>query len=302
MQASKMGSQFESKLKPKLKSKLQSNCLELRIPADDVTEQAFETLTGSLCATGTAEETNADTTFTERLAWFDIDNNEKQLRAEISAAALLQGAEPGHITLHTLQQQDWETAWQKDWQAIAVGQKLWVRPSFCAAPTDGRIDIVLDPGMAFGTGTHPTTQLCLTAIERICVRKAPATLLDMGAGSGLLAIAALKLGIGSALAIDMEQDSVDACMANAAINGVTLEAYLDDTPPNQPFDLVVANILAAPLVGMAKELSACVGNRLILSGLLSEQVDDVAAAYIVAGLSESRRDTQGEWASVEFCR
>lgn len=122
----------------------------------------------------------------------------------------------------------------------------------------------------------------------------------MGAGSGLLAIAALKLGAASALAIDMEQDSVDACSANADINGVRLEAKLDDTPPSQQFDLVVANILAAPLVWMAKELAACVGGRLILSGLLSEQVDDVAAAYIAEGLVEVRRDSQGEWASVEL--
>jgi len=279
-----------------------SKCLELRVPADAMTEQAFETLTASLDALGAAEETNADTTFTERVAWFQISANEKQLRAQISAAALLQGAAPEHITLHTLQQQDWETAWQKDWQAIPVGQNLWVRPSFCAASTDGRIDIVLDPGMAFGTGTHPTTQLCLEAIERVCSNTPPSTLLDMGAGSGLLAIAALKLGVGSALAIDMEQDSVDACLANAAINGIRLDARLNDTPPNQTFDLVVANILAAPLVWMAKELSACVGHRLILSGLLSEQVDDVAAAYIAAGLTEARRDTQGEWASVELCR
>jgi len=281
-------------------SKLESSCLELRIPADDMTEQAFETLSASLNAIGTAEETLADTGVTEHLAWFHISGNEKQLRAEICAAALLQGAASDHIILHTLQQQDWETAWQKDWQAIPVGQNLWVRPSFCAAPVDGRIDIVLDPGMAFGTGTHPTTQLCLEAIERVCAEKAPATLLDMGAGSGLLAIAALKLGTGSALAIDMEQDSVEACIANAATNGVTLGVHLSDTPPNQTFDLVVANILAAPLVWMAKELSACVGNHLILSGLLAEQVDDVAAAYIAEGLTESRRDTQGEWGSVEF--
>jgi len=277
-----------------------SKCLELRIPAADMTEQAFETLLNQLNAIGAAEETNADTDFTERVGWFQISDNEQQLRAAISAAALSQGAASDHIMLHTLQQQDWETAWQKDWQAMPVGQSLWVRPSFCAAPVDGRIDIVLDPGMAFGTGTHPTTQLCLAAVERVCTEKPPTTLLDMGAGSGLLAIAALKLGAGSALAIDMEQDSVDACIANAEINGVRLAVRLDDTPPSQSFDLVVANILAAPLVWMAKELAACVSDRLILSGLLIEQVDDVAAAYIKQGLSEIRRDTQGEWASVEL--
>jgi len=277
-----------------------SKCLELRIPVQALCEEAFDALATGLHAIGQAEETDVDLAFTERVAWFNIDDQEQPLSARIIAAAMLQGVTAGDIVLITLQQRDWETAWQKDWQAIPVGQNLWVRPSFCATPTDGRIDIVLDPGMAFGTGTHPTTQLCLEAVERVCNENPPATLLDMGAGSGLLAIAALKLGAVSALAIDMEQDSVDACIANADINGVSLEVQLGDTPPLQQFDLVVANILAAPLVWMAKELASCVTGRLILSGLLAEQVDDIAAAYIKQGLSEIRRDRQGEWASVEL--
>jgi len=279
-----------------------SKCLELRIPEADITEEVFESLTNELGALGLAEETDVDSAFTERVGWFVIDNNETDLRQQISAAALTQGVISENIMLTTLEQQNWETAWQKDWQAIPVGNNLWVRPSFCDEPTDGRIDIVLDPGMAFGTGTHPTTQLCLEAIERFCTEKSPATLLDMGAGSGLLAITALKLGMGSALAIDMEEDSVQACHTNAAINGVHLDVTLDDSPPHQTFDLVVANILAAPLVWGGKDLSATVGVHLILSGLLSAQADDVAATYIAEGLTEVRRDHQGEWASVELKR
>ncbi|MDQ6981557.1 MAG: 50S ribosomal protein L11 methyltransferase [Mariprofundus sp.] len=279
-----------------------SKCLELRIPAVDVTEKVFESLTCGLGAVGLAEETDVDSAFTERVGWFVIDNNEADLRQQISIAALAQGLVSDSMTLNTLEQQNWETAWQKDWQTIPVGKNLWVRPSFCDAPTDGRIDIVLDPGMAFGTGTHPTTQLCLEAIERFCTEHSPATLLDMGAGSGLLAITALKLGVDSALAVDMEKDSVQACHTNAAINGVHLDVKLDDSPPHQTFDLVVANILAAPLVWMAKELAATVGDQLILSGLLGTQVDDVTAAYVAEGLTEVRRDSQGEWASVELKR
>jgi ribosomal protein L11 methyltransferase len=124
----------------------------------------------------------------------------------------------------------------------------------------------------------------------------------MGAGSGILAITALKLGAGSALAIDMEEKSVETCQTNAAINGVKLSTKLDDTPPSQAFDLVVANILAAPLVWMAKELTACVGCHLVLSGLLTTQVGDVVSAYIAEGLTETRRDSQNEWASVELKR
>ncbi|MDQ6970822.1 MAG: 50S ribosomal protein L11 methyltransferase [Mariprofundus sp.] len=274
--------------------------LELRLPVTLIDESAFEQLVESLQTLGIAMETDADSGQSSHLAWFAIEADEIEKRAQIMEALAELNIDPECVTLLLLENEGWETAWQKDWHAMPVGERLWIRPSFCQPPTDDRIDVVLDPGMAFGTGTHPTTQLCLEAIERVCTENPPASLLDMGAGSGLLAIAALKLGAGTALAIDMEAESVAACKVNAAINAVHLEALLDDTPPDQGFDLVVANILAAPLVWMAKELVACVGKRLILSGLLTTQVDDVAAAYIAAGLNEVRRDTQGEWASVEF--
>ena len=281
--------------------------LELRISATLMDETAFSDLVESLQTLGLALETDADSGQSSHVAWFDVEGNEAESaeakkRDQMMLALTQIGITSDEVILTILENEGWETAWQKDWHAMPVGQRLWVRPSFCAPPSDGRMDVVLDPGMAFGTGTHPTTQLCLEAIERVCVEKSPATLLDMGAGSGLLAIAALKLGAGAALAIDMEQESVEACTANAAINGVHLEVYLDDTPPSEQFDVVVANILAAPLVWMAKELAACVGGHLILSGLLITQVDDVLAAYIAEGLTEMRRDSQGEWASVELLR
>jgi len=284
--------------------------LELRLPATTMDETAFEQLTESLQTLGIALETDADSGQSSHVAWFAIDANsaagcdanEAEKRQQINAALRSLDVDCALVALTLLENEGWETAWQKDWHAMPVGDRLWIRPSFREPPADDRIDVVLDPGMAFGTGTHPTTRLCLEAVERVCTTTPLATLLDMGAGSGLLAIAALKLGAASALAIDMEEESVEACQTNAAINGVSLQALLDDTPPEDQFDLVVANILAAPLVWMAKELAACVGNRLILSGLLITQVDDVAAAYLAEGLTEVRRDTQGEWASVEFLR
>jgi len=281
-------------------------CLELRMRATAMAEEAFTQLAEALQSLGMATETDADSGACEYIAWFgmevDGEADEARRRAQLTAAMLLAGLEAADFTLATLEQHGWETAWQKDWKAMPVGERLWVRPSFCEGPVDGRLDIVLDPGMAFGTGTHPTTRLCLEAVERICLRQPPATLLDMGAGSGLLAIAALKLGAASALAVDMEQDSVDACHANADINAVALDVLLADTPPQQQFDLVVANILAAPLVWMATELSACVADHLILSGLLTTQVDDVCSAYTAEGLVEVRRDSLEEWASVELVR
>lgn len=277
-------------------------CLELKISDQSLSEEAFELLCNALNAAGTAEETDVDSRATDRIAWFTIDENEPSIREAIEAAVAKLGLNQSSYRLNSLEQQDWETAWQRDWHGMPIGTNLWVRPSFCEAAPGDKTDIVLDPGMAFGTGTHPTTQLCLEAVERICKENRPQNLLDMGAGSGILAIAALKLGSGPALAIDMEEESVEACLTNAAINSVTLEARLDDTPPTAQFDLVVANILAAPLVWMAKELAACVSNRLVLSGLLIEHVDDVSAAYQANGLTEVRRDTQGDWASVELIR
>jgi len=279
-----------------------SKCLELKVSADKIDSEAFQTWAESHSAQGIAEETDIDSALTEHIAWFECGDDEQASKKAVLKAVAETGIPEEQFTLNTLEQQDWETAWQKDWHGMPIGQNLWVRPSFCDKSTEGRTDIVLDPGMAFGTGTHPTTQLCLEAVERICADHPPATLLDMGAGSGILAIAALKLGAGSALTIDMEEESVEACLSNAAINGVTLESKLDDTPPKQQFDLVVANILAAPLVWMAKELAPCVKTSLVLSGLLIEHVDDVAAAYIAEGLREVRRDTQGDWASVELTR
>ncbi len=276
--------------------------LELRIPAECMDETAFQQLAESMETLGTAMETDVDSAQSTHIAWFEADAHEAEKRRLIIDELMHNGIAAGQVSLTTLASTDWETAWQKDWKAIEVGKTLWLRPSFCAAPGNGRIDIILDPGMAFGTGAHPTTQLCLEAVERLCLEKPPASFLDMGAGSGILAIAALKLGAGSALAIDMEEDSIAACRANAAINGVGLDVRLNDAPPAQAYDLVAANILAGPLIEMAQPLAQCTGQRLILSGLLIAQVDEASAAYIAEGLTEVRRDYQGEWAAVEFKR
>jgi ribosomal protein L11 methyltransferase len=276
-------------------------CLELRLNARDIAGEAFEHMALRLDALGSAEETDADSGARTYVAWFPVEADGEAQRARITAAAADLGAAPDDMAL-TLLGDDWETAWQKDWQGKAVGGRLWVRPSFREPATDGRIDIVLDPGMAFGTGQHATTCLCLTAIERACAGQLPASLLDMGAGSGLLAIAAGKLGVRHLLAIDNDPIAVEAAAVNAGINGVALESRLGDTPPDDVFELVVANILAGPLIAMAPGLAACTGRRLILSGLLVTQVDEVRAAYEAEGLAVDRVDTEGEWASIELVR
>ncbi len=281
-----------------------SKYLELKVPATAMPEADFERITEALQATGTSLETDADSSEETRIAWFECgesDTDERVLRARIGAAVQLAGTSESAISLSVLSD-DWETAWQKEWKAMPIGKQLCVRPSFCEPLEDSRVDIVLDPGMAFGTGQHATTQLCLEAIERYCENHLPQSLLDMGAGSGLLAIAAGKLGAQGIVAIDNDPISVEASRVNAELNGVTLVSQLNDTPPNDLFELVVANILAGPLIEMAKGLAGCTRDRLILSGLLETQIESVAKAYEDIGMKRLRADVKGEWASLEFSK
>jgi ribosomal protein L11 methyltransferase len=158
--------------------------------------------------------------------------------------------------------------------------------------------VVLDPGMAFGTGTHPTTALCLGAVDEFLLARPGASLLDVGTGSGLLAIAARKLGAGRVAATDDDPTAVEVARQNAARNRADVE--VGGAPLSEvrgPFDLVVANILASTLVDLAPALSRQVapGGQLLLAGLLEGQAEEVRRAFIATGLAamEERRD--GEW-------
>jgi len=282
----------------------QQPCLELRIAVHAIDESAFAALTEQFNAIGSGEESDVQTSQSVYIAWFNLDKESAQ-RTHIITAALLLGVNEADISLQLLDD-SWETAWQKNWQAQAIGERLCIRPSFCPALPDRDVDIVLEPGMAFGTGTHPTTRLCLEAIEQYCLNSPPNSVLDMGAGSGLLAIAAIKLGAQGVLAIDYDADSVAACHSNALINHVTLAAELGDTPPAQTFELVVANILAGPLLQMAEGLAACTGKTLILSGLLLTQQASICEAYQAHGLRLVQQWQQSEygddWIALAFER
>ena len=275
--------------------------LELRIPGELIDSDSFEAFAENLHAMGTSEETDVDADSITRIAWFPLADDLQQQRASIVSGALLLGIKAEHILL-TMLDDDWATAWQKHWTGLPVGQRLWVRPSFCDKPSDDRIDIVLDPGQAFGTGTHATTRLCLESIENYCTRQTPQSVLDMGSGSGLLAIAAGKLGAHGIVAVDYDPLSVEASTVNAKINHVSLTAILGDTPPQNTFELLIANILAEPLIQMAEALAATVSQQLILSGLLQTQVDSIIQAYQAQGLTHLQTRICEEWAAVEFVR
>jgi ribosomal protein L11 methyltransferase len=175
----------------------------------------------------------------------------------------------------------WEREWLKDFSAMRFGERLWICPSGSDVDEDEAVVVHLDPGLAFGTGTHPTTALCLEWLDGIDLTGK--TLLDYGCGSGILAIAALKLGASSATAMDIDPQAVLATRQNAAYNSVAENLFVTGSPDeiDGKFDVVVANILAGPLVQFADSITSTLASRgmLALSGVLCEQAYEVTAAY-----------------------
>lgn len=198
------------------------------------------------------------------------------LRAAAADAGL--GEVPAH-SLESVPEADWVRASQAQFEPIRVSGRLWIVPSWHAPPDPGAINIALDPGLAFGTGSHPTTRLCLRWLERNV--RPGALVLDYGCGSGILAIAAMKLGARAAVGVDVDPAAVAAARANASANGVAARFVGSDAPLDVAADLVVANILANPLKILAPVLAAhCrAGGRVVLAGILERQDAEVAAAY-----------------------
>ncbi|MDX1517760.1 MAG: 50S ribosomal protein L11 methyltransferase [Woeseiaceae bacterium] len=204
----------------------------------------------------------------------DLDAVAEDLRRTLAVDAL-----PRH-RIDTLTDRAWEREWLKDAVPMRFGDRLWVCPGESKAPPGAAV-VRLDPGLAFGTGTHATTALVLEWLERLDLHGR--TLLDYGCGSGVLAIAALTLGCRRATAMDIDAQAVTATRANAAANGVLdrLEVVGDDASIVGTFDVLVANILAEPLVTLAESLSLRLssGGELALSGILSGQVNKIRLAY-----------------------
>jgi len=211
-------------------------------------------------------------------ALFDDD---RDVVAILRRAAGCIGLEPlPAYRIETLADNDWVRLTQSQFEPIRISQRMWIVPTWHTPKDTGAINIVLDPGLAFGTGSHPTTRLCLCWLDGHI--KGGESVLDYGCGSGILAIAALKLGAAHAVGVDVDSQAVSASRDNAAANKVeNAQFYLPDDAPKGSYDLVVANILTNPLRMLAPLLASATrqGGQIVLSGILEEQAQDVMKIY-----------------------
>ena len=198
-----------------------------------------------------------------------------QPEALVAYAARAAGIPAPAFKLETIADRDWVRASQAQFAPLEVGERLWIGASWHRPPA-GRIAIRIDPGLAFGTGSHPSTRLALAFLEKTI--QGGERVLDYGCGSGILAIAAAKLGARQVDAVDLDPGAVETARANALANAVALTAALPDALPVADYDVVVANILAQPLIELAP-LLAQQGARVALSGILEAQAAEVAQAY-----------------------
>ncbi len=207
-----------------------------------------------------------------------VDARADPVRLVREAAALAGLAAVPAFRLGALGDEDWVRKSQAQFAATEIGARLWIGPTW-HEPPPGRIAVRVDPGLAFGTGTHPTTKLVLNFLERNV--KGGARVLDYGCGSGILAIAAAKLGAARVDAVDVDPQAVETATANARANGVALRAALPEALPAALYDIVVSNILAQPLIVLAPLLAARAApqGRIALAGILESQAAEVIASY-----------------------
>lgn len=245
-------------------------------------------------------------------AYFPDDGQVEKIKHQLETAL-------GHMRMmypmpepvyNIVDEEDWAEAWKAHYHPVRIGRNILIRPAWIEIePQDTDIVISLDPGMAFGTGTHPTTQLCLEALEDLAPNTK--TVLDLGCGSGILSIAAAKLGAESIFAVDIDPIAVKATKENAVENNVgefitaetgSLEEVL---ATNQQFELVVVNILAKIILKMCEDQlgnTVTSGGKAIFSGIIESQVDDVQAALIKTGLKPVAQRQQGDWILIEAIR
>ena len=231
-------------------------------------------------------------------ATFDEDSDPEELGQRLLARL------PPHlastVTHGSFQDRDWQQAYRQHFKPLQCAPKLWIVPTWSNPPDPDATIVRLDPGLAFGTGSHPTTALCLAWLAEQDLQNLK--LIDYGCGSGILAIAAIKLGADHVLAVDIDEQALTACKSNMEVNAVTngqIEVCLPAAAAETAVDLLMANILAGPLVDLASQFAKLVnpGGKIVLSGILVSQLNDIQSAYSEFFALEPARQS-GDWACI----
>jgi len=214
------------------------------------------------------------------IALYQADANSREIEGVLSKLPVWQDVRSSHWEV--LEDKDWVRAWMDNYHPMQFGESLWICPTNAEPPNPDAINIMLDPGLAFGSGTHPTTALCLEYLEKKV--QGGEEIVDFGCGSGILAIAAVKLGATKAIGTDHDPQAVIASRDNAERNGVSenqFPVFHSDDFHTQPCDGVVANILAETLKHLSTEISELIrpGGWIAMSGILESQIDSVKTAY-----------------------
>jgi len=227
------------------------------------------------------------------------------LEAEIAARAL----EPFPISGKFVREyaaEEWAESWKKHFKPMDIGERLRVCPPWLAGETD-RIELVINPGLSFGTGNHFTTRFCLEQLDRFVPESGAKTMLDIGTGSGILAIASIRLGAESALGVDFDELCVEQSTINAEANGVAEQTEfrqhdITNGWPDEKYDIVCANIYASLLIDNASTLLRVTGKYLLLTGIREVELDGVADTFVRLGGREIVRDCDGEWSGLVISR
>jgi ribosomal protein L11 methyltransferase len=302
--------------------------LELAVEADVEAVEAVSEILGRVAGGGTSVEPAFDlvdegvgaridpTRPATVRAYVPARDEDEAARAVTDATEMLGhlqafGLRPiGELRTRVVDEEDWAEAWKAHFPVLRVGRRLVIRPTWRrhrSEPDD--VVVALDPGMAFGTGLHPTTRLCLALVEDLADRGllAGARVLDVGCGSGILAIAAARLGAASVLGVDPDPIAIESTAANARRNRLVrrVRARHGSIPSgNRPFDVVLANLIASLLVELAPRLrdELAPGGTIVASGIFVDREDEVGRAFDGVGLRVAGRRAEGDWVAVEACR
>jgi len=270
--------------------------IQLQIPADPDSADQLEDLLMAMGADAVSMEDAADQPLyepdpgstplwqqTRVTGLFQSDSDIDRLCADIRDAWHQQTQQSlPDITVTLVEDKDWERAWMDDFHPLRFGERLWIVPSWHEPPDPDAANLLLDPGLAFGTGTHPTTALCLEWLD--AQELSGKEVIDYGCGSGILGLAALLLGADHVTGVDTDPQALEASRDNARRNNIEehrLDLYLPENEPDTQGDILLANILAAPLISLAPRLARLVrpGGSLVLSGILISQAREVMDAY-----------------------